>query len=255
MRLLLVFVFLALTSFADAYTMYLLPSKQPGTEIVFRKGEPYLRSKKNVQITVAQLDHVLRKDRASFSFSMMNTTGNPITMMPHNLRVTDQYGRRIRVVSKSELVRNAENRAWWKRAVSGALLVLDHVNAEENAKSRSRLKAVETQTEMRPCGETTFSHRVIEAKEDSYDRYAAWRGHQAANDDAARREALISREQRRKTVGYLDYYLDANTIFPGETYAANFQIALPPQIKRQLDVLLISFDVAGEEHTFCFSCR
>jgi hypothetical protein len=256
----LLFIVLPLQAFC--IDRFMVPFKIENQQEIYIQGGLALQSEKTNTVLFYQTTELLQDGKGNFYFVISNQTPNYINFFPHNVRVTDQFGRPIRIVPIQEHLDRIRTTANWKTvfAVVGGGLQLF------NAQSAGRIdysRAVhhnsfgQSHSFNRRTGHTYNDYRH---HQDTYEHGTI---HCEALRRAAEREALlemsisncaIKDEFQMRKARYENFYLSSNTIFPRAVYSANFQIDVPKYIQLDLQHLYFHFDVQGQTHTFCIYC-
>jgi len=214
-------------------------------EVLIDGGSATLSQKEN-SILMFQTSKNLKGRRGNFYFSMMNLTDESVNFYPSNLRVTDQRGRSVRVVTKEELLSS-------NRRENNTLLFLSAISTGLGAYNASNTGTMNYQTQSR-----TINNRGLYSTTTSYGTiHSEGLRQQAVRNveiDGAVRNSEIKKDFKDTEYGISNFYLDANTIFPESEYAANFQIDIPKEIETELEYLIFTYCIGSEEHSFCYHC-
>lgn len=238
------------------------PVKDHGQEEFYVQGGTVLVSEKKHQVAMFPTNEKVCGHKCNFYFTILNRTEQPVNFLVGDLTVRDQFGRLLKVVSKHEQLDK-------KRSQKNCALFLSALNAGLQSYNAQQAGTVHYQSSTYGSGCSSYN---------SYNSNGSWTqgsiyGHGSSHTsgtmhieglrqqaqrqvafDAQVRDNAIKTEYDYFEHGYSNYYLDTNTIFPGVAYGANFQIEVPRDIEKDLTHLFFTFDVDGEEHTFCFYC-
>lgn len=254
-RLLALMIFLSAPLFSERS---IHPTKYEDQEEILEKGGVMLLSSKIHDVLIYQTQESLRGRRANFFFSITNYGERPVNLYFANLTATDQVGRPIRIVPKRELIRNKKQQTGWNLLASGVVECLEADQASNAGdttfhtvtRERERVRYGRAGRRERPVvvdsASTSTTCGVIH---NEAERQRALR---AVRQDASLRNSAIIARQQMFEDDMQSHYFDAETIYPDENYAANFQIEVPKSIEKDLQFILLHFDLGEERHTFAF---
>lgn len=241
---------------------YIQPTKGEGQEEILVQGASVLASNKQNSVLMYQTSEKLTKGKANFYFILENHSESPINFYFQNLQVTDQWGRPIQVVHRQKHLENKNSEKNWKLFASAVNTVVDSAEADKagtvNYKSQTDSYS---STNVNVIGSDGWRRGQIFSGGHSSTRgkveCEALR-RQAQREvwsDAQNRDHSIQTSYKRWEHGLSNYYFDSNTVFPNSSYAANFQIAVPKSLEKELEYLFFTYDVNGETHTFVYYCK
>lgn len=240
---------------------YIVPTKYDYQEEVLIQGASIIVSNKNNTFSMYQTSEEIKDNRANFYFGFSNSTDRPITLYFSNLKVTDQWGRPIRVIHKNEHIDNKKSERNWRIFASALSAGLQSANAQ----NAGRID-YQTQSSGSFCsnsnsyGSTGWSRQSVNGYGNSYSqgtihcealRQQALR---QVQEDASNRDHAIQNNYASWEHGLNNFYFDSTTVFPGTLYSANFQIEVPRHLEKELEYLVFTFEIENETHTFCFYC-
>lgn len=234
------------------------PVKYDDQEEILERGGIMLLSSKIHDVLIYQTQESIRGRRANFFFSITNLGERPINFYFDNLRASDQCGRPLRIVPKRELIRNKKQQTGWNLFASGLVECLEADRANHagettfysETRTSTRASVGRRGRECRPTHiESCSSSATYGVIHNEAERQRALR--QVRRDASLRTEAIVARQQIFEE-GIQNTYFDSETVYPDENYSANFQIEIPKSIERDLEFILIHFDLGDEEHTFAF---
>lgn len=240
---------------------YIQPTKYNDQEEVLVQGGTITISHKNNAVAMFQTSETLKGRRGNFHFVLTNNTDRPINFYFENLRVTDQWGRPVRVVPKQELISDRKSKRNWESFGSALITGMDTINAQSagDVSYRSHTSG-NSYSRINTHGSRGWSNTAIAGHSSStttgtmhVEAYRQQALRQAGQDAAIRDHAIDSKFEESK-YRLNNFYFDSNTIFPGSEYAANFQIQVDKNVERDLQYLLFTYDMGGEKHTFCYYC-
>ncbi len=240
---------------------YIQPTKYDYQEEILIKGGAMIASNKTNSVLMYQTSETINNRKGNFYFMLSNQTDKLINFYVSNLRVTDQWGRPIRIVRKKEIIANKKNSKNLAIVASALCTGLESMNAQN-------------------AGNVAYQSHTNGNFNSNFNVYGSggWvngsvSGHNSSTTSGtvqiealrqqAQRQVRQNAQQRNNTIeaNYDDweyrlnnFYFDSTTVFPGQAYAANFQIDVHKNIEKDLQYLLFKYDIGGEEHTFCFYC-
>ena len=246
--ILIIFCLLAFAQSAEA-KHYICPAAYEDQEEILINGGVALFSEKEHSILMYQTSDRLFKRKANFYFSIANRSCDPIHLHFSNLRVTDQNGRFVCVISRGRQLARKKREAGGKLFASFLLTTLDAACAAD----AGRVHYCETtHSKYRSSYGTvtgvTHTHGTV---------YSPGLQNLAFRNvalDAHLRNCSIADCYNSWEDAIHDSYFESNTVFPDTIYGANLQIEVPRHIERDLEYLIFHFDVDDEEHDFCFWC-
>lgn len=257
-RILFILVLLSNKCFSERFIQ---PTKYDYQNEILINGGSVIQSEKRNSVVMFQTSPTIKGNRANFYFSFENRTFQPINLYTYNLRVTDQWGRQIRVIPKQELLADKNSQRNWTLFASAICAGMDSYNAQNagtvhyNSCTHSNSSSYFHTHGSNGCTNgnvytagTSVTHGTIHSEAL---RQQALR---QADQDAIARNVYISSVYNEWDFKLNNYYFDSNTVFPSTTYGANFQIDVPNWIEKDIQYLLFTLDVGCEKHTFCFYC-
>ena len=235
---------------------YIVPTKYDDQEEILDHGGVILNSSKINDVLMYQTQETIKRNRANFFFSISNFSGQKINLYTQNVRVTDQFGRPIRIVPKRELIKNKRRDTNWQLFTSGMVGCLESGEADQAGKTTyerntrtTALTRYHTRGRINESVDTNVCSTTYGSVHNEAERQRALR---AARQDAFNRDQAILRRQACFEEGMQSNYFDAETIYPGEGFSANLQIEIPKEILKDLEFILFHFDLEEEQHTFAF---
>lgn len=247
-----------LTTVACFGERYLQPVKYEDQEELFERGGLMLFSSKNNDILFYQTRETLKNNCANFFFSFTNCQDRNINVLFHNLTVTDQYGRIIKVVPKKQLLKGEENNMAWAMLFSGVVELADTLEANQAGKT-----TVHTHTHGSACANTArvrngyvtnsahadvaYSSSSCSVIQSEAERQKALR---MARQDAALRNLALTNKYQTIEGKIHDNYFDSQTVYPEESFSANVQIEVPKYIEKDLQYIYFHFNIDDETHIF-----
>jgi hypothetical protein len=240
----------------------LFPQKYGDQEEVLEQGASILISKKNHTVLMYQTCESIEKRSANFFFAVKNNGEIPLNIYFDNLKVTDQFGRQVQVVHKNKLIEREGGKKSWDQFWSASQTQSDYAKAEKagditscsntstNYNSNFNSYGSNQKTSCNLQGNS--QSRTVNTVQVEALRQQAYR---QADIDAQYREMSITANYNSNVASIQDYYFDSSTVFPSQTYRANFQIQMNKTIEKDLEYLYFTFFFDGEEHTFCFYCK
>lgn len=230
-------------------------------EIYIQGGKALLSNGLNSSIMMFNTCPKLKGQRGNFYFSIANHTRLPLHFLVHQLTVTDQWGRRVRVVPKQELIHVKKRQKSWKLFFSGLLTGLQSIDAESAGDIEYRSctdTRIDTSIRNRDShrnGNSAIHERARSKTHATIHSEALRQQAQREIDrDAAVRRGRIRADYNYWKHGLTNYYFDSRTLFPEDIYGANLQIEVPKGVEQDLEYLIFTFDLAGEKHSFSFYC-
>jgi len=240
---------------------YIQPLKYPGQNEILINGGAVIESNKVNSITMFQTCEKFNYRKGNFHFVVMNRTDHPINLYWHNLRVTDQFGRPIPIVPKQDLIANKRRDKNWDMFFSG----VKTCNDLDRARDAGRVDTYSHTSEhyghhKHKAGSHGWKNKSEHGYNEStttsstYVGALSYQAEQEALREAAAREHAIEGNYQDWKHDISNFYFASTTLFPGQPYATNIQVDIPKAIEKDLQFLLFTFDMDGEEHTFCFHC-
>jgi hypothetical protein len=261
-RTFLIFVF-SLCSFSNVCfgERYIISTKYDDQDEILVQGASIIVSNKINSIFMYQTSETIKNYRANFYFKFTNCENNPINLLFSNLKVTDQLGRPIKVMHKSELINDKKSEMNWKSIASALCTGLESMNAQNagkvdysshtNSRSHSNFNAQSSRGWASGSANALSSSSTYGTIHNEAARQQALR---QVQEDARYRNETIQNNYNSWEDGLNDFYFDSTTVFPDTSYAANFQIDLTKNVEKELTHLLFTFEIENELHTFCFYC-
>lgn len=228
---------------------YIQSTKYENQEEIFIRGGSAIASDKINYVLMYKTSNTIINRKGNFYFELANRTEKPIHFYLSNLRVTDQWGRPVRIVSKNELIANKKSSKDWDLLASSLRKDRDTKDAQNAGNVSYQSQSNCNMYGSGGCANEKYSSTATV--------------HVEALSQLAKRQAQIDAQERNNIIqsNYEDweyclnnFYLETTTVFPGHSYAANFQIDMHKDIEKDLQYLLFTYDIGGEEHTFCFYC-
>lgn len=252
---------LCLTNNSCFSDRYIVPSKHDYQEEILIQGASVLHSNKLNSVSIYQTCETIQKRRANFYFLLSNNTNSPLNFCVSNLKVTDQYGRPIKLMSKQELLDAKKSQRNWQIFASALCSGLEAINAQNAGRIDYQSHSQNTfNSNYSTYGSSGWSRG-------SMNEYSTSTTYGTVHCEALRQQALRDAENkaihRNNSIlgtyetweyGLNHFYFDSTTIFPNTVYAANIQIEVPPHIEKDLQFLVFSFDIENDPHTFYFYC-
>jgi len=240
---------------------YIQATKYEDQEMFYLGGAPILASKKTNSVVMYQTGKTINSNRGNFYFLLSNNTELPMNFHLSNLRVTDQWGRYIRIVPKKELINDKESSKNWKLFASALCAGLQSVDASNagNIQYQSQTNGT-CSSNYNSYGSSGYNSGNIYGRHSSTTsgtvqvdalRIQAQRQVQA---DSQQRSSNIQQNFDDWSYNLSNFYFDTTTVFPGTEYSANFQIDINKSVEKDLQYLIFNYDLEGEKHTFCFYC-
>ena len=230
-------------------------------EILIQGASILLSEKKSSIVQMYQTTETLKNRKANFYFIIYNKNNEPENFHYHNLKIIDQNERKIRVVHKNEILEAKKRKKNWSHLASALCTDLESVNAQNagtihyhsqsNASYKSNFNAYSSRGVLN--GHST-TYGSITNNGTFYCEALRQKAMRQVNDDANYRSALIETNYSVEEFKVNNFYFDSTTIFPNTTYAANFQIDVPKNIKTDLEYIFFIFKVGKDTHTFCYFC-
>ena len=110
---------------------FMIPVKNGNQkEIFIQGGMAYLSEERN-SVLFYQTTECLKNGNANFYFVISNNTGDYLNFLTHNLRVTDQFGRPVRIIPKEEHLSRLQTSANWKSFFNFAIGGLDLILSQD----------------------------------------------------------------------------------------------------------------------------
>lgn len=244
--------------FADRY---IVPAKYEDQEEIFIQGASITVSQKINSMSLYQTCKKIKHHKANFYFTFFNQTDHPLNLMFSNLRVTDQWGRPLRVLHKNELISNKKSQRDWNNFSSSLTAFNDSLEAQkagrvdyQSSTDSSVHSHFNTQGSKGWNSGTANSYTSTTTQGVVHCEALRQQALKQAENDAALRSELINNTYSEWKYGLSNYYFDTTTVFPGTTYGANLQIEIPKNIEKSLEFIIFTFAVDGEDHSFCFYC-
>lgn len=244
--------------FADSYIQ---PTKYDDQEEVLVQGGSMIVSNKMNSVIMYQTSKKTYNRKGNFYFNLLNRTDRPINFYFSNLQVTDQWGRHVKVVHKNTLISNKESEMNWRLFGSAFCTTVDYINAQDagtsryyaqnNSSSHSKFKVRGSEGWVDSSASKYSSSTTSGVIYNEGARQQAVR--QAGIDASYRDNAIVAKCEDWKHA-LTNYYFDSTTVFPGSEYGANFQVDIDKDIEKDLQYLLFTYDMDGEQHTFCYYC-
>jgi len=240
---------------------YVQPTFYAGQKEILDQGGSIILSNKENSVLMYQTCGTIKYRRGNFMLAIFNETDEPVNFHFHDLKVTDQWGRPVRVVPKRELIKDK------KRKRDGELFFLG-IESVQDAVDSKKAGVVRRASHTQYREKERFRSRGTNGwVDETFDRNGASRTHETLYSEALRRQELrearrdkairsheVETEYRRWKEGLTNFYFDSTTLFPGERYQANFQIEIPSRVEKDLQYLIFTFNVGGEEHAFSYFC-
>ncbi|MDB2613681.1 hypothetical protein N9Y92_00805 [Chlamydiales bacterium] len=245
-------------SYADRY---IEPIPYPDQEEILLEGASIIISKKNNNVLMYQTDEMIVGRRCCFYFKILNNLNKNINFHAYDLTVTDQYGNSVRVVPKCELIKSRERSTFWKGIALAACSGIASANAQNagNINYQSNTYA-NSRANFNAYGPKGYVNGSANGNSNSYTSGSiyvpalAQQAQDKVNRDTARNAYNITASHNDSINRINSYYLDSTTVFSGNSYESNFQIEIPSNVDKSIEYLLFTYDMDGEEHTFCFYC-
>lgn len=240
---------------------YIKPLRNNDQEEILIQGASVIVSNKINNILMYQTCETIINNKGNFYFSTSNRTGRPINLYFSNLKVTDQFGRSVKVVHKNEILSKKRTEKNWQNFASCLSVGLESMKANEAGKIDYRSQ---THNNFNSNFRATSSGEWATGSINGYSTSTTQGTIQCealrrqalrqVEEDAVYRNNLIQATYDDWEYKISNYYFDSTTVFPDITYMANFQIELPSYIEKDLQYLFFNFEIDHEIHTFCFYC-
>ena len=232
---------------------YLQPVKFLDQQEFYIQGGMGILSQKRNSIIFYPTNECLMNGKANFYFVFSNDSDRYENILVQNVRVTDQFGRSVRLIPVEEHLDRLRTSANWKTFFNFAIGAVD-LFSTQNAGYVDYRKSNHRHVHGH-IGRTPYGHHEHSYEEGAYYSRALQR--------AAEREAILSTTFRERGIHdeyqmrkfrYENFYLSSNTVPPRGVYSANFQVDVPKFMEVDLQYLYFTFDVGGEMHTFAMYC-
>lgn len=178
------------------------------------------------------------KKRISVVVLTLNSGAGPYNFGPENVTVSSS-GKAFEVLTYNELVREARNKAKWRR-IAGAFAAGANSTAAQNS----------------GYGNGTFSAygnngAYVHGNYSSYDGAAAYQNQAIANQENRQMMENIRRNEEA-AVAALDTNLQTTTVDPGKLHGGQIVIELPKELRRvkRPTPATITVKVGPDVHTF-----
>jgi hypothetical protein len=232
---------------------FLEPIKFQDQEEFYIQGGMGLLSQKQNSIIFYPTTPCLMDGKANFYFIFSNDSDRYENVLVQNVRVTDQYGRPVRMIPVQEHLDRLRSSANWKSFFNFAIGAIDLCLAQDAGRvdyHRSYQRNVHGFN-----GRTCYGHHEQGCETGTYYSRALQRAAERESILAASfRERGINNEYQLRKMRYENFYLSSNTVPPRSVYSANFQIDVPRFMEVDLQYLYITFNVGCETHTFALHC-
>lgn len=235
---------------------YIQPIKYCHQEEILINGGSVVVSNKINSVQMYQTSKTIKNGLANFHFIVINKTNNPINFYFSSLQVMDQCGRPLKVASKKELIENKKCLKKWSlfgsMLSSGAKMVNAqnagkvYYKSNSNSSFNSHSHGLINSSVSEYASSTTTGAMEIEAFRQQAERQVLL--------DARHQDSSIEANYADFKYALNNFYFDSTTVFPGTAYAANFQIEIDRKIEKELQYVFFTYQLGGEEHTFCFFC-
>lgn len=241
---------------------YIYPTKYEYQDEILIQGASVLLSKKTNSVLMFQTCASIHNRKANFYFEIINNTEKNINFYFSNLKVTDQCGRELIVVDKSQLIANKRREKNWKVLGSALCTGAEAMEAQKAGTINYQTSSNETYySKFNVHGSNGCAHGSSVGVNSSI---TTGTFHCEALRQQALRQVDINSQYRSDAIqaeyhnhkqNLNNFYFDSNTLFPGKLYAANFQIDIPKNLEKSLQHLIFTYEVGGESHSFCFYCE
>ncbi|CRX39545.1 hypothetical protein [Estrella lausannensis] len=234
------------------------PTKYEDQEEILENGGVMLLSSKIHDVLIYQTQETIRGRRANFFFSITHYGDRPVNLYFESLTATDQMGRPLRIIPKRELIRSKKQQTRWNLFASGLVECLEADRANNAGdttihtvtRKRERVRYQGDERRGRPINvESAATYTSCGVIHNEAERQRALRA--VRHEASARNSAIVARQQIFEEDMH-SHYFDAQTIYPDENFAANFQIEIPKTVEKDLQFILIHLDLGEERHTFAF---
>lgn len=222
---------------------HIIPSKsnRHQEEYFFQGHKSIVSSKKNCLSMTCRKDSLYGR-KGCFCFSILNNGTQPVNIYPHNLKVYDQDGRAIQIISLEKQLKTADSDHRWNGLLADISSLFEMWSAQDAGKTYKR------GTSYGPNGVTVFEGQ----SNNEYQRRQAC--DQVAKESVMTRDSLNGYHELVKT-GLKKHYFQTVTVFPGKIHSANLEIKLPRALMKRLRYLVFEYDVCQEKHLFYFHIR
>lgn len=256
------FLMLFLVALGECFgDRFIHSTKYEDQEEVFVDGGSVIVSNKTNSVFMYQTSERM-SDRGNFYFSISNETHSPINFCFSDLKVTDQWGRDIKVVHKKELIAAKKSAHNWQTFASLLCLGIESANAQNAGKIHYQSHTTDNyRANFNAYGSNqSWVHGSVYGSGSStttgtvHCEALRQQAIRRVQDDAGRRQEQIQAHYHDWEYRLNNFYFDSNTIFPKTSYSVNFQIVLDKEVEKDLQYLLFTYQVGGEEHTFSYYC-
>lgn len=234
----------------------------PGVEEFYVNDGLILTSSRNHEISMYNtLPDVT--DTCNFFVVIRNRSPFNETFFIDHLRVTDQDGYRIPIVSKKRLKKKINRREGFEGFFQG----LGHfLEADSVLRDAGRIDYHEVQTSHHQ-GDYDLRTPGFYAKERIREKDTTVTHGHSYNPSLRRHEIREMAEQQafddwaleqkyaEKRMGVDENYLANHTLAPGENFARHFQIRIPKELRDDLETIHFTYDFGGEKHTFVYAVK
>lgn len=244
----------------------------------YERGGLVLTCQKKNKITLYNTTSKINCN-CNFYQRITNQSQEPISFTPRNISITDQEGRHLALVTKSEVLTRLSQKSaqkqsdldsWYIREKQRLTLELEDVLTEKILLERGEFPA-----RYRETAERTIAGRVVPGER--ADQWELRREEEKRRKELKEQIRKILRREREVRVALQElpstyeheradllernrievenahhHYLDSYTIMPGETYAKNFQIKVPQHWVKDLQYVYITYQLDRDHYTFTY---
>lgn len=231
-----------------------------GVNEIFENGGLILASEKDNAIYMYNTTPDIR-GACNFFVEIHNDSPHRETFYVNNLVVTDQYGIRLPVRSKNNVMKNQASKNSTRKFFHELGCLVDTINAEENAGKVRYHEEVNHTSHTRVstrerAGVGTRSAIDTRSKTSVHGEYRDESMRQLElrqmRRDHAQKRAAIEQQSAHAMNNANNYYIDNHTLMPGEVYGSNFQVIIPKERLNDLQYIHVYYQFAGEAHSFCY---
>ncbi len=208
---------------------YLEPCKFEGQEEVLHNGGSVLVSDKLNSAVLYQVSESIVDNVANFYFIVSNRSDKKFDFYFSNLKVEDQFGRKIRVVSKKELINDKKTSRNWQIFGSALCSGIEGMNASNAGRIDY---ATHTSSNVHSNFGVHSSNGWASGSANGYANSTTvgtvhcealrQQAFQQAQYNADCRNSAIQNNYAQWEYGLSNFYFDSTTVFPSESYESNF---------------------------------
>lgn len=241
---------------------YIRPTKYDYQKEILVQGASVISSQKDESLVLMyQTSKTIKNNRGNFYFIINNKSCDALNFYFNNLKVTDQFGRYVKVVHKKELISNKNNKKNWQLFMSALATGAESTRAQDAGRIDYQSNTnVHYNSNVKVFGSngwatgSSVGNANIATKGSIHCEALRQQAMRQVQADADYRNDIIQANYDFDEYKLNNFYFDSTTIFPDAEYASNFQIEVPCDIENELEYLLFKFEVGNDIHTFCFFC-